>query len=56
MRIRPTAMGIEVAPTCKSAMNFVTEGATYPKATPSPMASNIHGVRNLSTAESFLTV
>ena len=48
MRMRPTAMGIEVVPTLKDVMKSVVEGAKYPRATPKPIARNIQSVRNLS--------
>ncbi len=45
MRIRPTAMGIEVVPICISMMKRVTPGRKYPTPMPKAMAIKIHNVR-----------
>jgi hypothetical protein len=45
MRIRPTAMGIEVVPTFMLFSAVVNPGARNPSATPSPIARKIQRVR-----------
>ena len=45
IRIRPTAIGIDVVPTENPVKLFTTPGARLPTATPKAMARKIHSVR-----------
>jgi hypothetical protein len=45
IRMRPTAMGMDVVPTLNSSSKGTMPGNTYPAATPTPMARKIQTVR-----------
>jgi hypothetical protein len=45
MRMRPTAIGIDVVPTVMRSSALVTPGATNPSAMPSAIAAKIQRVR-----------
>lgn len=54
--MRPTAIGMEVVPTLRDPSPLEMPGKTYPSATPTAIATNIHMVRNLLRKESRLRV
>lgn len=54
--MNPMAIGIEVAPTCKPAINRLTTGANYPNRMPAPMAREIQRVRKRSSNASRATL
>jgi hypothetical protein len=55
MRIKPTAMGIEVVPMLKDSSQSAIPGTRAPIPMPMNMAKKIHSVRNLFKNESLLS-